>query len=156
MCWVFWVQAECQGPWASFFVYFIIIIFLLVSSLIALWFLDNLHFHVQCNCKVCAFPSIHENENKLSICLSTWHYSVFRIDADSPHTTIDLKWVTLLVLAVFTIALFIHSQQVETTARLDFLWKHQVKQEAAWHNTNTEIRLPYIIINISASVLLTH
>ena len=35
------------------------------------------------------------------------------------------RYVTVAVLVGFTVALFIHSQQTETTSRLDFLWKLQ-------------------------------
>lgn len=38
-----------------------------------------------------------------------------------------LRYVTPVVLAVFALALYLHAQQVESTARLDFLWKLQVK-----------------------------
>ncbi|XP_010219710.1 PREDICTED: adenylate cyclase type 6-like, partial [Tinamus guttatus] len=39
---------------------------------------------------------------------------------------VALKYVTPVVLAVFALALYLHAQQVESTARLDFLWKLQV------------------------------
>lgn len=34
--------------------------------------------------------------------------------------------VTPIVISVFVLALYLHAQQVESTARLDFLWKLQV------------------------------
>lgn len=37
-----------------------------------------------------------------------------------------LKVVTPIVISVFVLALYLHAQQVESTARLDFLWKLQV------------------------------
>ncbi|CAH1788216.1 unnamed protein product [Owenia fusiformis] len=46
-----------------------------------------------------------------------------------PSSTIELKWATLVVLMVYTLVLFIHAQQVESTARLDFLWKLQATDE---------------------------
>ncbi len=32
-----------------------------------------------------------------------------------------------MILTVFVLALYLHAQQVESTARLDFLWKLQVR-----------------------------
>lgn len=48
---------------------------------------------------------------------------------DDPKTSIDLHNATIVILFIFTIALFIHSQQVESTARIDFLWKLQAHEE---------------------------
>ncbi|XP_031697915.1 adenylate cyclase type 5-like [Anarrhichthys ocellatus] len=54
---------------------------------------------------------------------------------DSEHTNgtscvvdskVPLKIVTPVVITVFVLALYLHAQQVESTARLDFLWKLQV------------------------------
>ena len=42
-------------------------------------------------------------------------------------TTIASKFVIVVVLLTFSAALFLHSQQVEATSRLDFLWKLQVR-----------------------------
>ena len=39
---------------------------------------------------------------------------------------VALRYVTPVVLGVFALALYLHAQQVESTARLDFLWKLQV------------------------------
>lgn len=39
---------------------------------------------------------------------------------------VPLKIVTPVVITVFVLALYLHAQQVESTARLDFLWKLQV------------------------------
>ncbi|KAL4222848.1 Adenylate cyclase type 5 [Mactra antiquata] len=46
-----------------------------------------------------------------------------------PSTSIPLKWETIVTLIVFTFILFLHAQQVESTARLDFLWKVQATEE---------------------------
>lgn len=35
--------------------------------------------------------------------------------------------MTPVVITVFVLALYLHAQQVESTARLDFLWKLQVR-----------------------------
>lgn len=42
---------------------------------------------------------------------------------------VALKYMTPVILLVFALALYLHAQQVESTARLDFLWKLQV---TAW------------------------
>ncbi|XP_074659501.1 adenylate cyclase type 5-like [Tubulanus polymorphus] len=44
-------------------------------------------------------------------------------------STIELKWVTVTIVLLFCVALFIHAQQVESTSRLDFLWKLQATEE---------------------------
>ncbi|XP_052095105.1 adenylate cyclase type 5-like [Mytilus californianus] len=44
-------------------------------------------------------------------------------------TVIPLKWEIILFLIFFVVLLFVHSQQVEATARLDFLWKIQATEE---------------------------
>lgn len=41
-------------------------------------------------------------------------------------TKVSLKVMTPVILTVFVLALYLHGQQVESTARLDFLWKLQV------------------------------
>lgn len=41
-------------------------------------------------------------------------------------TRVALKIVTPVIITVFVLALYLHAQQVESTARLDFLWKLQV------------------------------
>jgi len=41
-------------------------------------------------------------------------------------TKVPLKIMTPVVITVFVLALYLHAQQVESTARLDFLWKLQV------------------------------
>ncbi|XP_068592838.1 adenylate cyclase type 5 isoform X3 [Cebidichthys violaceus] len=42
---------------------------------------------------------------------------------------VPLKIVTPVVITVFVLALYLHAQQVESTARLDFLWKLQATEE---------------------------
>lgn len=39
---------------------------------------------------------------------------------------VPLTIMTPVVITVFVLALYLHAQQVESTARLDFLWKLQV------------------------------
>ncbi|XP_053554042.1 adenylate cyclase type 5 [Bombina bombina] len=42
---------------------------------------------------------------------------------------VELKIVTPIIITVFVLALYLHAQQVESTARLDFLWKLQATEE---------------------------
>uniref|UniRef100_A0A674CQL9 adenylate cyclase n=1 Tax=Salmo trutta TaxID=8032 RepID=A0A674CQL9_SALTR len=44
-------------------------------------------------------------------------------------TKVSLKVMTPVILTVFVLALYLHAQQVESTARLDFLWKLQATEE---------------------------
>lgn len=39
---------------------------------------------------------------------------------------VALLYMTPVILLLFALALYLHAQQVESTARLDFLWKQQV------------------------------
>lgn len=48
------------------------------------------------------------------------------VDSPEHATKVALKVVTPIVISVFVLALYLHAQQVESTARLDFLWKLQV------------------------------
>ncbi|XP_039602524.1 adenylate cyclase type 6 [Polypterus senegalus] len=45
------------------------------------------------------------------------------------NTKVALKYMTPVILTVFVLALYLHAQQVESTARLDFLWKLQATDE---------------------------
>uniref|UniRef100_A0A8C5NWH8 Adenylate cyclase type 5 n=1 Tax=Jaculus jaculus TaxID=51337 RepID=A0A8C5NWH8_JACJA len=44
-------------------------------------------------------------------------------------TKVALRVVTPVIISVFVLALYLHAQQVESTARLDFLWKLQATEE---------------------------
>ncbi|KAJ8796662.1 hypothetical protein J1605_017765 [Eschrichtius robustus] len=48
-------------------------------------------------------------------------------------TKVALKVVTPIIISVFVLALYLHAQQVESTARLDFLWKLQVATSGYLH-----------------------
>uniref|UniRef100_A0A7N9AMA0 Adenylate cyclase type 5 n=1 Tax=Mastacembelus armatus TaxID=205130 RepID=A0A7N9AMA0_9TELE len=45
------------------------------------------------------------------------------------QSPVPLKIMTPVVITVFVLALYLHAQQVESTARLDFLWKLQATEE---------------------------
>uniref|UniRef100_A0AAY4CIP3 Adenylate cyclase type 6 n=1 Tax=Denticeps clupeoides TaxID=299321 RepID=A0AAY4CIP3_9TELE len=48
---------------------------------------------------------------------------------DKTMTKVSLKVMTPVIMTVFVLALYLHAQQVESTARLDFLWKLQATEE---------------------------
>ncbi|KAG7283833.1 hypothetical protein CRUP_034020, partial [Coryphaenoides rupestris] len=48
-------------------------------------------------------------------------------------TKVSLKVMTPIILTVFVLALYLHAQQVESTARLDFLWKLQMEELQAYN-----------------------
>ncbi|XP_006902552.1 PREDICTED: adenylate cyclase type 6 isoform X2 [Elephantulus edwardii] len=50
------------------------------------------------------------------------------LDCPAPGR-VALKYMTPVILLVFALALYLHAQQVESTARLDFLWKLQATGE---------------------------
>ena len=55
------------------------------------------------------------------------HVVCVRRVSEGDHTTFTaLRVQSIVVLILFMGVLFAHSQQVESTARLDFLWKVQV------------------------------
>lgn len=53
-------------------------------------------------------------------------------------TKVSLKIITPVILTVFVLALYLHGQQVESTARLDFLWKLQVNVNQNRHGPRLE------------------
>ncbi|MGH0179605.1 UNVERIFIED_CONTAM: hypothetical protein FKN15_002039 [Acipenser sinensis] len=78
---------------------------------------------------VCAIYSCIKfacNTEALQDCISR----VFNITPEQVgNTKVALKFMTPVVLTVFVLALYLHAQQVESTARLDFLWKLQATEE---------------------------
>ncbi|XP_072423128.1 adenylate cyclase type 6-like [Chiloscyllium punctatum] len=51
------------------------------------------------------------------------------VPCEEVSSRVPLKYMTPVILIVFVIALYLHAQQVESTARLDFLWKLQATEE---------------------------
>uniref|UniRef100_A0A8C2UE57 Adenylate cyclase type 5 n=1 Tax=Coturnix japonica TaxID=93934 RepID=A0A8C2UE57_COTJA len=54
---------------------------------------------------------------------------IFTSFLSATMTRVALKIVTPVIITVFVLALYLHAQQVESTARLDFLWKLQATEE---------------------------
>uniref|UniRef100_A0A8C2Z3R2 Adenylate cyclase type 5 n=1 Tax=Cyclopterus lumpus TaxID=8103 RepID=A0A8C2Z3R2_CYCLU len=67
-------------------------------------------------------PSVHLFDNQDLLVTLTFR----GCDVD---TKVPLKIITPVVITVFVLALYLHAQQVESTARLDFLWKLQATEE---------------------------
>lgn len=57
------------------------------------------------------------------------HISLYPLSQENV-TKVSLKVMTPVILAVFVLTLYLHAQQVESTARLDFLWKLQVDERS--------------------------
>uniref|UniRef100_A0A8C4TYX6 adenylate cyclase n=1 Tax=Falco tinnunculus TaxID=100819 RepID=A0A8C4TYX6_FALTI len=55
--------------------------------------------------------------------------ATFPCSSSPTMTRVALKIVTPVIITVFVLALYLHAQQVESTARLDFLWKLQATEE---------------------------
>ncbi|XP_043939737.1 adenylate cyclase type 6 [Protopterus annectens] len=49
--------------------------------------------------------------------------------SNCPEGKVALKYMTPVILLLFALALYLHAHQVESTARLDFLWKLQATEE---------------------------
>lgn len=72
--------------------------------------------------------SVHFSSPCLDFALRSWTLASLRLLSLSPDMVamVSLKIMTPVILTVFVLALYLHGQQVESTARLDFLWKLQV------------------------------
>lgn len=53
-------------------------------------------------------------------------------------TKVSLRVMIPIILMVFVLALYLHGQQVESTARLDFLWKMQVNYFCFYGGSGSE------------------
>ncbi|KAG7276426.1 LOW QUALITY PROTEIN: hypothetical protein CRUP_007486 [Coryphaenoides rupestris] len=86
---------------------------------------------------ICSFPellyvlvmevpevSLFDNQDLLVMASGIKITNGTRMDSKVP-----LKIITPVVITVFVLALYLHAQQVESTARLDFLWKLQATEE---------------------------
>ncbi|MBN3307196.1 ADCY5 cyclase, partial [Amia calva] len=58
-----------------------------------------------------------------------WSFINETLQCPETVTKVSLKVMTPVILTVFVLALYLHAQQVESTARLDFLWKLQATEE---------------------------
>uniref|UniRef100_A0A8C9WJQ7 adenylate cyclase n=1 Tax=Scleropages formosus TaxID=113540 RepID=A0A8C9WJQ7_SCLFO len=82
----------------------------------------------------CDLSSVHSSTWWMGvfICIYIYTVLVYRFcTLCSPYsvTKVSLKVMTPVILTVFVLALYLHAQQVESTARLDFLWKLQATEE---------------------------
>ncbi|CAL1537656.1 unnamed protein product [Lymnaea stagnalis] len=56
----------------------------------------------------------------------------FEPEAQGPW--VPLRWEAIVIIIMITLILFLHAQQVESTARLDFIWKIQAKEKEEGEN----------------------
>uniref|UniRef100_A0A4W6EKB5 Adenylate cyclase type 5 n=1 Tax=Lates calcarifer TaxID=8187 RepID=A0A4W6EKB5_LATCA len=70
--------------------------------------------------------SLFDNQDLLVMANAISHMNGTSCVVDSK---VPLKIMTPVVITVFVLALYLHAQQVESTARLDFLWKLQATEE---------------------------
>uniref|UniRef100_A0A671X784 Adenylate cyclase type 5 n=1 Tax=Sparus aurata TaxID=8175 RepID=A0A671X784_SPAAU len=70
--------------------------------------------------------SLFDNQDLLVMANAINHMNGTSCEVDSK---VPLKIMTPVVITVFVLALYLHAQQVESTARLDFLWKLQATEE---------------------------
>uniref|UniRef100_A0A8K9XGN2 Adenylate cyclase type 6 n=1 Tax=Oncorhynchus mykiss TaxID=8022 RepID=A0A8K9XGN2_ONCMY len=119
----------------------------LSSSLVTLCLLHNLSQSAQDGLTLCPsqptpchFPEYFCYSVLLTLlaCSVFLHISsIVNTHRHTPHThtlqetvtKVSLKVMTPVILTVFVLALYLHAQQVESTARLDFLWKLQATEE---------------------------
>uniref|UniRef100_A0A4W6EXZ1 Adenylate cyclase type 6 n=1 Tax=Lates calcarifer TaxID=8187 RepID=A0A4W6EXZ1_LATCA len=71
----------------------------------------------------CPFPEYFSYSVLLTLLACSVFLQISICDARSPEI------MTPVILTVFVLALYLHAQQVESTARLDFLWKLQATEE---------------------------
>ncbi|RMC18729.1 hypothetical protein DUI87_04625 [Hirundo rustica rustica] len=75
-------------------------------------------------------PGVNLFDNADLLVTANTYVSTNDTSSCPPVTTrVALKIVTPVIITVFVLALYLHAQQVESTARLDFLWKLQATEE---------------------------
>ncbi|KAL4618075.1 adenylate cyclase type 5-like [Arapaima gigas] len=74
--------------------------------------------------------SLYDNMDLLVVANAIHVAVIFCLNGSSVTITkVPLRIMTPVVITVFVLALYLHAQQVESTARLDFLWKLQATEE---------------------------
>uniref|UniRef100_A0A674C3L7 Adenylate cyclase type 6 n=1 Tax=Salmo trutta TaxID=8032 RepID=A0A674C3L7_SALTR len=112
-------------PFPEYFSYSVLLtllacsVFLQISSIgkLALMLLIQLTFLL-----LVEWPQVALFDNADLFVTSNWYV------LDS-KTKVSLRVMTPVILTVFVLALYLHAQQVESTSRLDFLWKLQATEE---------------------------
>lgn len=72
-------------------------------------------------------------------------YIHIRIEPTASSYWIPLKWEAIVIIVMVTLILFLHGQQVESTARLDFIWKIQVEPKTFLHWTALVIHFSFLL-----------
>uniref|UniRef100_A0A8P4G645 Adenylate cyclase type 5 n=1 Tax=Dicentrarchus labrax TaxID=13489 RepID=A0A8P4G645_DICLA len=94
--------------------------------------LDTQHSPCADNALICSFPEYFSSCVLLSLLASSVFLqisSIVTLLLCVMDSKVPLKIMTPVVITVFVLALYLHAQQVESTARLDFLWKLQATEE---------------------------
>ncbi|XP_039765988.1 adenylate cyclase type 5 [Ornithorhynchus anatinus] len=73
--------------------------------------------------------ALFDNADLLNAAADVLDFQNGTMECHPQETKVSLKIVTPLVISVFVLALYLHAQQMESTARLDFLWKLQATEE---------------------------
>ncbi|XP_034077603.1 adenylate cyclase type 5, partial [Gymnodraco acuticeps] len=103
-------------------------VFLQISSigkLFLMLFIELLYLLVMEVPKV----SLFDNQDLLVMANTVTIVEHMNITSCMMYSKVPLKIMTPVVITVFVLALYLHAQQVESTARLDFLWKLQATEE---------------------------
>ncbi|XP_030625653.1 adenylate cyclase type 6 [Chanos chanos] len=95
------------------------IVFLLLVEWPQVALLDNADLLVTANALRACLKGFENLSLSLCLCLCS----------QLNVTKVSLRLMTPVILMVFVLALYLHAQQVESTARLDFLWKLQATEE---------------------------
>ncbi|KAJ4921934.1 hypothetical protein JOQ06_021527, partial [Pogonophryne albipinna] len=108
-------------------------VFLQISSigkLFLMLFIELLYLLVMEVPKV----SLFDNQDLLVMANTVTIVEHMNITSCMMYSKVPLKIMTPVVITVFVLALYLHAQQVESTARLDFLWKLQAYNRRLLHN----------------------
>ncbi|XP_027865711.1 adenylate cyclase type 6-like isoform X2 [Xiphophorus couchianus] len=128
-------------PFPEYFSYSVLLtllacsVFLQISSIgkLALMLLIQLTFLLLVEWpQVALFDNADLFVTSNAIALNETSWSSFNettVECPYSVTKVSLRVMTPVILTVFVLALYLHAQQVESTARLDFLWKLQATEE---------------------------
>uniref|UniRef100_A0A8C7DNJ0 Adenylate cyclase type 6 n=1 Tax=Oncorhynchus kisutch TaxID=8019 RepID=A0A8C7DNJ0_ONCKI len=119
-------------PFPEYFSYSVLLtllacsVFLQISSIgkLALMLLIQLTFLL-----LVEWPQVALFENADLFVTSKALFNETTVECPFSVTKVSLRVMTPVILTVFVLALYLHAQQVESTSRLDFLWKLQATEE---------------------------
>uniref|UniRef100_A0A8C0QVH8 Adenylate cyclase type 5 n=1 Tax=Canis lupus dingo TaxID=286419 RepID=A0A8C0QVH8_CANLU len=130
-------QGFCGSPWPScnfpeYFTYSVLLSLLACSVFLQISCIGKLVLMLAIELiyvLVVEVPRVTLFDNAdLLVTANTWDGHSL-LQGPEHATKVALKVVTPIIISVFVLALYLHAQQVESTARLDFLWKLQATEE---------------------------